>query len=86
MISFKYFSHSDHCYGSFAVHMNEADEIESEQINIIKARKQNLHDNLQNMKSKEAKIMDQTLAKLSQVEFEAQEVVDSESDNELVSI
>ena len=66
--------------------MNEADEIESEQINIIKARKQNLHDNLQNMKSKEAKIMDQTLAKLSQVEFEAQEVVDSESDNELVII
>ena len=63
----------------------EADRLESEKIKRIQNLKNNLMETLAKMKSKEMSHMEKALAKIEQVEFEAEEVVNCDNENDLVS-
>ena len=63
----------------------EADRLESEKIKQIQNLKNNLMETLAKMKSKEMSRMEKALAKIEQVEFEAEEVVNCDNENDLVS-
>ena len=63
----------------------EADRLESEKITQIQTLKNNLMETLAKMKSKEMSHMEKALAKIEQVEFEAEEVVNCDNENDLVS-
>ena len=62
----------------------EADRLESEKIKQIQNLKNNLMETLAKMKSKEMSHMEKALAKMEQVEFEAEEVVNCDNENDLV--
>ena len=63
----------------------EADRLESEKIKQIQNLKNNLMETLAKMKFKEMGHMEKALAKMEQVEFEAEEVVNCDNENDLVS-
>ena len=63
----------------------EADRLESEKIKQIQNLKNNLMETLAKKKSKEMSHMEKALAKIEQVEFEAEEVVNCDNENDLVS-
>ena len=63
----------------------EADRLESEKIKQIQNLKNNLMETLAKTKSKEMSRMEKALAKIEQVEFEAEEVVNCDNENDLVS-
>ena len=65
--------------------VEEADRLESEKIQKIQNLKNGLLEILEKTKSKEMIHMEKALAKIEQVEFEAEEVVNCDNDNDLVS-
>ena len=64
--------------------VEEADRLESEKIQKIQNLKNGLLEILEKTKSKEMIHMEKALAKIEQVEFEAEEVVNCDNDNDLV--
>ena len=85
MPNFNHTLNSTYFQDKFKVLVAEADRLESEKIKRIQNLKNNLMETLAKMKSKEMSHMEKALAKIEQVEFEAEEVVNCDNENDLVS-